>query len=381
MRGTRDRCANRPGRSLLVTFALVGICPTATLTQTGGGAIRGAVTDDSGGVLPGVTVVATSADRRVVATAVTDAGGTYAFFALPAGTVRLTFQLDGFSTTIVEVGVQPAAEVLVVERLKVAPVTETVVVVGKTPLDPSFFLLSISPHRQLPEVVPVPIHDPESICGPAKPARSRSRWGRFDLAMSEVERQLYTKGDEVVIEGGTLEWARGWAESRGPPTFRVSGVPAAAAVTGEHTSGLLQIVAADERVSRAVMVYSCDELMQGDFLASFEPEPLSAPDPVAGTPEYGEAARILFADAGQMVGVPRRLMVIDRGSDNGLRVGQRLTLYRPRKRGVPTRSIIGEAVVVAIRADSATIRMERATDAIAFGDWAAPQSLAAEASR
>ena len=74
-------------------------------------------------------------------------------------------------------------------------------------------------------------------------------------------------------------------------------------------------------------------------------------------------------------------MVIDRGSANGLRVGQRLTLFRPRKRGVPTRSILGEAVVVAIRADSATIRIERATDAIAFGDWAAPQSLPAVASR
>jgi hypothetical protein len=114
----------------------------------------------------------------------------------------------------------------------------------------------------------------------------------------------------------------------------VSGVAPGAVVTGEHTSGLLQIVSAEERVSKAVVVYACDELMQGDFLASFEPEPVRQPDPVAGTPEFGDAARILFADVGQMLGVPRRLMVIDRGSSNGLRVGQRLTLFRPRRRGV-----------------------------------------------
>jgi hypothetical protein len=68
--------------------------------------------------------------------------------------------------------------------------------------------------------------------------------------------------------------------------------------------------------------------------------------------------------------------VIDRGSSNGIRVGQRLTLFRPRRRGVGERSILGDAVVVAIRADSATIRVERATDIIMFGDLAAPQRLA-----
>ena len=68
--------------------------------------------------------------------------------------------------------------------------------------------------------------------------------------MSEAERQLYAKGDEVVIEGGTLnglEVGRNFVARR---YFHVSGVPPAAVVTGEHTSGLLQIVAADERVSR-----------------------------------------------------------------------------------------------------------------------------------
>jgi hypothetical protein len=360
------------GTFVLVTVALVGICSTAAFTQTIDGAIRGAVTDDSGGVLPGVTVVATAVDRRVVGTAVSDAKGGYSFRALPAGVFHLTFQLDGFSTTVVEVAVHPGVESLVVERLKVAPVAETVVVIGSVPLDPSSaaFRLAAPPP---PEVVPVPVHDRDSICGPAKPNANAGSFGTIRSGKNESDRQLYTNGDELVIDGGTLNGLQVGRNLVVRRYYRAIGGSAAAA-TGEHTAGLLQIVAADERVSKALVVYACDELMQGDFLASFEPEPLRAPDPVAGAPAFDDAARILFADAGQMLGVPRRLMVIDRGSDRGLRVGQRLTLFRPRARGIPTRSIVGDAVVVAIRIDSATIRVERATDAIVVGDWAAASS-------
>ena len=36
-------------------------------------------------------------------------------------------------------------------------------------------------------------------------------------------------------------------------------------------------------------------------------------------------------------------------------------------------SVVGDAVVVAVRDDSATIRVDHVTDAVFFGDWAAPQ--------
>jgi hypothetical protein len=61
--------------------------------------------------------------------------------------------------------------------------------------------------------------------------------------------------------------------------------------------------------------------------------------------------------------------VIDRGIANGVRAGQRLTLFR--KRGGP--EVIGEAVVVAARTDSATIRIERLTGTLVAGDMAAVQ--------
>lgn len=357
-------------------LALIAACPSTISAETAEGRVRGAVTDDTGGVLPGVTVVATFASGQVVATTVTDEKGAYVFGALPAGPVHLTFQLEGFSTAVVPLTVRPGAETLVLERLSLAPITETVDVWAKAPVDRP----PPPPPPPPPVLRPVPRHDPTSICGPAKPSPTPESFGTIRSRRHEAEpgphtkgaeRGLYTKGDELVIDGGTLNGIEVGRNLVARRYYRVNG-PAGAAATGEHTSGLLQIVTADERVSTAVVVYACDEIMSGDFLGTFQPEPMRTPAP-GGVPAYHDAARILFGDAGQMLGVPRRLLVIDHGTERGIQVGQRLTLFRRQDRAPDKPSVVGDAVVVAVRTDSATIRVEKATDAILFGDWAAPQ--------
>ncbi len=339
--------------------------------------VRGTAVDRSGGVLPGVTVTATTSDGRFLATAVTDEAGKYSFDGLPVGRVRLTFQLDGFGTVGVQLVVQPGAEIDVLERLDLAPLAETVVVQGRAPVAPP-------PLPSPPVLTPVPAHDQESVCGPAKAGVTAESFGTIRSRRHEAEPALYAKGDQLIIDGGTLSGLETGANvvvRRRYPVSGAGGAPAtrAAGSTGEHTSGLLQIVVAGERESTAIVVYACDEMMKGDYLAAFIPEPIRSPEPV-GIPNYGDAARILFADRGQLLGAPRRLMVIDRGSEQGIRAGQRLTLFRRRSRGAPTPTDVGDAVVVAVRGDSATIRVERATDVILFGDWAAPQLPQGDAS-
>src|SRR3979490_3360950 len=109
-------------------LVLLAVCSIAAA----GGTVRGVVADESGGVLPGVTVVATTPDGRVLASAVTNEIGRYAFAGLPAAPVSLTFQLEGFSATVVDVDVKPDVDSPVVtQRLILAPRTETVVVQGK----------------------------------------------------------------------------------------------------------------------------------------------------------------------------------------------------------------------------------------------------------
>jgi Carboxypeptidase regulatory-like domain len=362
----------RPAATL-VTIALVIICSTVTAGQPPQGVVRGEAIDRSGGVLPGVTVVAAATDGRLLATTVTDGSGRYVFPALPAGPITLSFQLEGFATATVGVAVRPGAESRVVERLELASLSETVVVKAPLKIDPPLRLVPPPPPPPPPPPVvrPVPAHDRSSICGPAKPDALPESLGIIRSGRDETQRGLYTTGSQLVIDAGlddSLEVGRNLVVRR---HYHVRGVSGTDTV-GEHSAGLVQIVAAAERSSIAVVVYACDELRTGDFLAAFKPQPHRNPDPL-GMPVYDDAARILLADEGQTLGVARRLMVIDRGDDHGIHVGQRFTLFRQggdRAR----REVVGDAVVVAVRTDSATIRVDRASDVITPGDWAAPQS-------
>ena len=387
-RGTNDsRALTGAWRSAdtgIGSFSIISMRPSLSLgalllvllsvSATAASRVHGVVADQSNGVLPGVTVVATAEGGGVLATGITDAVGRYALGPLPAAPIRLTFQLEGFSVTTIDLTVAPDADALIgTQRMKLAPKSETVVVRGDArataPVPPPAPRVAAPPSPR-PVLRAVPPHDKDSICGPAKAGVKPESFGTIRSGRSVRGSGLFGEGDELSIEGGTatgLEVGQNLVARR---AYRTSADAAGAA--GEHTAGLLQIVAAGERTSVATVIYACDELARGDWLAPFRPEPIRTPEP-AGVPAYDRAARILLTDDGQLIGAPRRLMVIDRGLDNGFRVGQRLTLFRPARPGARGPAIVGDAVVVAVREDSATIRVQRATDVIVLGDSAAPQ--------
>ena len=75
------------------------LLPVAALAQTG--AIAGSVSDETGGVLPGVTVEAASpALIEGVRATVTDGAGLYTIEALRPGSYTVTFTLPGFNTFV-----------------------------------------------------------------------------------------------------------------------------------------------------------------------------------------------------------------------------------------------------------------------------------------
>ena len=81
-------------RRVLVVALLVGIAP-AVRAQS----IAGTVKDNSGAVMPGVTVEAASpALIERVRSVVTDGAGQYKIVDLRTGTYSVTFALPGFST-------------------------------------------------------------------------------------------------------------------------------------------------------------------------------------------------------------------------------------------------------------------------------------------
>jgi hypothetical protein len=359
----------RTVRMLAVAGVLIGLWATVIAAQADTGVIRVEVTDSSGATLPGVAVVATAANGRVL-TAVTDRTGRCVFAAVPAGQIMLRLRLEGFAGGLVGTTVEPGVELRIAERLEIAPLAETVVVQAPAPVEAPRPLPPppVPLARRGPVLKPVPPHDRDSVCGPAKPGPALESLGTIRSTRYVAEGGLYTTGaQQITVDGGTLnglEVGQNFVVRR---YFRVRPL-AGSEPTGEHTAGLVQIASADERSSIAVVIYACDELRTGDFLASFNPEPIRPAEP-RGVPNYDDAARILFGDEGQILAAPRRLMVIDRGSAHGIRVGQRLTLFR-RRGGT---DIVGDAIVVAIRTDSATIRIERINDTIASGDLAAPQ--------
>src|SRR6185436_17744903 len=89
----------RPYRSVLLVLGLLVLIPFARTASAQEASIIGQVTDASGGVLPGVTVTATSPALQVPqVTGVTDERGEYRLTQLPIGTYVVDYMLQGFVT-------------------------------------------------------------------------------------------------------------------------------------------------------------------------------------------------------------------------------------------------------------------------------------------
>lgn len=129
----------RIGLCAAAAACLAGLCAPAAFAQGGGasttGTIQGRVTDTSGGVLPGVSVTATSPSQIGVQVQVTNENGLYRFPAVPPGVYALSFELPGFNTvqrTGIQVLLGFTATVNV--ELPVAALQETVTVTGASPV-------------------------------------------------------------------------------------------------------------------------------------------------------------------------------------------------------------------------------------------------------
>src|SRR6476659_11104847 len=82
-------------RGLILLAILV---PVQALAQTGAASLTGLVTDSSGAVVPGATVVATNQATNVEYTAVSNEAGNYNVTSLPVGTYVVKAELSRFKT-------------------------------------------------------------------------------------------------------------------------------------------------------------------------------------------------------------------------------------------------------------------------------------------
>ncbi len=118
----------------LGVVALLGATSSA-LAQRTTGTIIGTVTDESGAVLPGVTVTISGEGVAGTPSTVTGETGTYRFPQLPPGDYKLSFTLQGFATVNREqVPVPLGGTVEINAQLKVSTLQETVTVTGESPV-------------------------------------------------------------------------------------------------------------------------------------------------------------------------------------------------------------------------------------------------------
>jgi len=111
--------------------------PVATATaQTSTGGLRGFVKDDTGGLLAGVTVEASSPSRiGAPAVEVTDAQGLYRFENLPIGEYSLAYTLQGFGAVRRDgVRVEVGRTIQVDAQLKIGNVEQSITVTGESPV-------------------------------------------------------------------------------------------------------------------------------------------------------------------------------------------------------------------------------------------------------
>lgn len=360
-----------PTRTLVAAALLLTSLPSPGAAQADRATVTGRVTDGSGAALPGVTVTLTPAEGAPT-TVVSDGVGQYLSPPMVPGVYRVTFDLAGFAAETRSSITLGAGDVFLLDQqLSLASLKESVEVVAAAPAPPPPPPVVLGPPKR-PQTVPVPKDVLASVCGPGRPTATAVSIGKLLAHRDEPSRTLYGNGDVLVIDVGAdlgLSAGQNLVVRR---HFRVGdkGLPRDRAAFGEQTAGLIQVVETSPLSSVAVVVYTCGELFAGDVVEPFDALPVMTAHGL-GTPQFDDPARIVLGEHGQTLGAARALMVIDRGTAAGAERGQRITVFRRvlGDRG-PVRPI-ADAIIVAVRAESATIRIERTSDAVSVGDYVA----------
>jgi hypothetical protein len=120
----------------LVTSGVIVLLLISSAPADAQSGIAGTVTDATGGVLPGVSVEASSPVLiEQVRTVVTDGSGEYRLVDLRPGTYKVTFSLPGFNTIVREgVSLESAFTATINAQMRVGGVAETITVSGASPV-------------------------------------------------------------------------------------------------------------------------------------------------------------------------------------------------------------------------------------------------------
>ncbi len=212
----------------------------------------------------------------------------------------------------------------------------------------------------------------EVLCGPLATLTAPSQAIRITGGLERMK-SLFAPGDTVTIGAGT---AQGVAVGQHYLVRRVVEDRFTVRTTEKqpysiHTAGWVTVTEALDNSAVARIAEACDGIGEGDYL-----EPLVLPAEAApvppGQPDFERPARVILGDERRQLGAGGgSMMVIDRGSDHGLRAGQRLTIFRPSVDASGPVVAIADAIVSSTQYETSLIRIDKSKEAIEVGDLVA----------
>jgi hypothetical protein len=200
--------------------------------------------------------------------------------------------------------------------------------------------------------------------------------GALHIAGSQdtVSRSIYDPHDRLIVSGGTD------AGLQVGQQFFVRRAVYFATTRGAHPSGFvtlgwIRIIAVNDKTAIASIDHYCSAFYRDDYLEPFVAPSIPAEavqDAPLGTLDFSSLGRVVSGINEHSAVAPGDLLMVDRGAEQGAKVGDRFAVYRDIKAaGVPLSSV-GEGVIVATGKFMAIARITRSSDAIVAGDYVVP---------
>lgn len=185
-------------------------------------------------------------------------------------------------------------------------------------------------------------HESESVCGGFIEQNPQAATGQLVGGFKETQRRLFSQGDLVYIDAGSQGGVREGQEfTVVRPRGRFSSKFSRKGSLGVYTQevGRVRVVRVRDRVSVAEVVRSCADLLLGDMLrpyASREVPPTRAEGTfdLFAEPTGKQTGRIVLARDGRESLSRDDVVFIDLGAEDNVKVGDYLTVFRPKGHGI-----------------------------------------------
>jgi hypothetical protein len=210
---------------------------------------------------------------------------------------------------------------------------------GRPPRSQSERPTLVSPEERVPAPA---ARASESACGGFIEQNPQAATGQIVGAEQEAERRVFGEGELVFVDAGAQAGVRVGQEfmvvrPRGQFRSKFSRKTGSLGVYTQEV-GLLRVVHVRDRISVAEVKAACSDLLVGDLLrpAQVRPTPNARTETALdrfAAPTGKQTGRLVLARDGREMVSRDDVVYVDLGAEDGVKVGDYLTIFRPETHG------------------------------------------------